>query len=197
MRVSDLNKPLWIDEVLFHTWVTQDINQQEFIPLYISRGLSYLVDIHDEFWLRFPFVLAGVLCVASIFLVKGFNKYSIILASVFAVFPPFVFWSQMARPYIFGSLFIILGYRWWYFYILGLLTTPLSIIGLNLVKIKERYIAYIGLLILAYIMFNLRPDVNRGFNLEFLMYAKRIWILPFTILLLYLDDLYRYIRTKY
>ena len=197
IRSYNLNKPLWIDEVLFYTWVTDNINQQEFIPLFISRALSHVVDIHNEFWLRLPFVLAGILCVGAIFLVKGTGNYALILAGFFAVFPPFVFWSQMARPYIFGSLFIILGYRWWYFYILGILTTPLSLVGLNLFKLKERYVAYIGLVILAWIMLQFRPDMDRGFNLEFLYYAKRIWVLPFTVLLLYLDDLYRYIQLKW
>lgn len=198
LRLYNLGgKPLWIDEVLFYTWVTDNIYQQEFIPLFISKFLSNIVDIHSEFWLRLPFALTGILCVGSVFLVKGINKYSLLLATLFAIFPPFVFWSQMARPYIFGSLFIILGYRWWGFYILGLLTTPLSIVGLNLFKIKKNYLIYIGLIVFAWMLLQIRPDMDRGFNLEFLYYAKRIWVLPFTIIFLYLDDAYKFVISKW
>jgi len=184
-------KPLWIDEVLFYQFVTEG-STQEFVPVFITKFLSNFVNIHNEFWLRLPFALAGILCVASIFLIKGINRDSIFLACVFAFFPLFVFWSRMARPYVFGSLFIILGYKWWPFYFLSVLTTPLSIIGLNLIEFKKRWPFYLIIILFAYFLLQIRPDIDRGFNLEFLYNAKRIWVLPATIFFLYLDDLARY-----
>lgn len=184
-------RPLWIDEVLFYQFVTEGSNQ-EFVPVYIAKFLSIFTNIHDEFWLRFPFAFVGVLCIVSIFLIKGINKDSMFLACIFAFFPLFVFWSRMARPYVFGSLFIILGYRWWPFYFLSILSTPLSIIGLNLLEIKKRWPYYLILIAFAYIMLQIRPDINRGFNLEFVYNAKRIWVLPATVFFLYLDDLSRH-----
>ncbi len=189
-------KPLWIDEVLFYTFVTEGANQ-EFVPCAVSSVLSNFVNIHDEFWLRFPFALAGVLCVVAVFLVKGTNKYSLIVGLLFAIFPIFVFWSQMARPYIFGSLFIILGYRWWPFYFFAIFSTPLSIIGLNITKFKRYWLVYLSIICFAIGLFLIRPDTDRGFNLEFLFNAKRIWVLPITVLLLYLDDLARYFIPKW
>jgi hypothetical protein len=185
------HRPLWIDEVLFYQFVTEGSNQ-EYVPVYIAKFLSIFTNIHDEFWLRFPFALAGVLCVVSIFLIKGINRDSIFLSCVFAFFPLFVFWSRMARPYVFGSLFIILGYRWWPIYFLGVLTTPLSIIGLNLIEIKKKWPYYLIIVLFAYFLLQIRPDIDRGFNLEFLHNAKRIWVLPATVFFLYLDDLSRY-----
>lgn len=181
-------KPLWIDEVLFYQFVTEGSNQ-EFVPVLITRLISSFVDIHSEFWLRFPFALAGVLSVVSIFLIKGVNRNTIIFACLFACFPLLVFWSRMARPYVFGSLFIILGYRWWPFYFLGVLTTPLSIIGLNLFELKKRWPFYLLIIVFAYFLLQIRIDIDRGFNLEFLWNAKRIWVLPVTILFLYLLEL--------
>jgi hypothetical protein len=185
------HRPLWIDEVLFYQFVTEG-SSQEYVPVYIAKFLSIFTNIHDEFWLRFPFAFAGVLCVVSIFLIKGINRDSIFLACVFTIFPLFVFWSRMARPYVFGSLFIILGYRWWPFYFLSILTTPLSIIGLNLIELKKRWSFYLFIILFALFLFQVRIDTDRGFNLEFLYNAKRIWVLPATIFFLYLDDLARY-----
>ena len=111
-------------------------------------------------------------------------------AAFIAVFPIFVFWSRVARPYAFAGLFLVLGWRWWIFYIPAILTTPISLIGLNLWKLKEgKYrIYYAALLLLAVGIYIIRPDVAKTGDFidpAFLFAQKRFWYLPMLTGLLY------------
>jgi hypothetical protein len=151
----------------------------------------------DDFWIRFPFALAGILTIPAVYFVLKDKSLSIWLSALVATFPLFVFWSRMARPYAMAGLFIVLARRNVWFYYLAILTTPVGLLGLNLVKWKERKWHYLALMALTIGVYLIRPDTQRtsGFlSLEFLLNAKRIWYVPLLTVLLYCGD---YLLPKY
>jgi hypothetical protein len=176
--------PLWIDEALFAGWA-KGIPHQEFIPVILAKFLP-----DNEFFLRLPIAICGSLTVLLFYWMTGGGWKSFYGAACIAVFPIFVFWSRVARPYAFAGLFIVLGWRWWGFYIVAILTTPISLIGLNLFKLKEKKyrIIYPLLTVMAFVVYYIRPDVKivgDFLDFNFLFNEKRMWYVPLLTLLLY------------
>lgn len=125
------------------------------------------------------------------------NRQAIIAAFAIAIFPVFAFWSATARPYCIAGFFVLLGWRWWPFYILALLSTPFSILGVNLFRLKRRkyWIIYTALGVAAIVLFQVRPDSGRGFfDAGFLFHAKRLWYIPLLSVVMHGASLLRELR---
>lgn len=185
LRMANLGAPpLWIDEALFAGWA-RGLPHQEFLTV----GLAKLLP-DNEFFLRLPVALCGSLSVLFFYYCTGGGWKSFYGSALVAVFPIFVFWSRVARPYAFAGLFIVLGWRWWGFYAVAILTTPIALLGVNLVNLREkrfRFI-YLFLTVLACIVYYVRPDVKQAgdfFDIHFVLNEKRIWYVPLLACLLY------------
>jgi hypothetical protein len=164
--------PLWVDEVGFG-FLVQNGGNQEFIPQWFGQ----LFGLHSEFGLRFLPALCGTLTVPAIYFVADEDKIE--SALFIAVFPLFVFWSRMARPYAVAGLFLVLSWRWWWLMIPALLTTPIALVGLRL----NRWT--LGLVGVGLLFFFIRPDAFRGWSLSQLGIFTRWWYLPALTLILY------------
>jgi uncharacterized membrane protein len=164
--------PLWMDEALLGCGY---LTHQEFI--------GNLLVVHNDFWLRFPYALAGTLTIPAIYIVlKHKNLW---VCWFIAVFPLFVFWSRLARPYALAGLFVVLAWRWWWMMIPALLQTPAALLGLRFAK--KFYV--LGLVVVAVCVYLVRPDSDgRFFDTSFLFYNPRIWYVPTLAGLLYLCD---------
>ena len=174
LRVQKINQPFWIDEVLFVNMM-DNFGFQEFTTIIISK----LIGSRTEWVVRLPIVLAGSLTAPAVLLIFREKKLALALMVFIAVCPLFVFWSGLARPYAFAGLFMVLGFRWPGFYAVALLTTPLSILGLNLFEIKKKWWIYLLLIAGAILLYMIRVDSERNFlSIGFLKNAKRIWYLP-------------------
>lgn len=177
LRLKYLFEPLWIDEVLFYNWVTNGTTQA-FVPVYLVKLYSLIVDIKDPVLLRLPFLLCGLATIPSSWIMFKDKYVKIFIAATMACFPLFVFWSSIAKIYVFAWLFIILAWKWQRFYIPLILTTPLGLVGVNLFKLKKNWKIYLLCVGLVVVMFTLRTDTQRNFlKWEFLKHAKRIWTL--------------------
>jgi hypothetical protein len=185
LRLANLSgPPLWIDEALFAGWI-KEVPRQEFFTLLIAKVLPT-----NEFYLRLPVALAGTLTIPAFYWATGKSRKSLYGAAFIAVFPILVFWSRLARPYAFAGLFMVLGWRWWGFSIIAILSTPMSLISLNLFRLKEiRYRwYYAGLGVVSFLVYFIRPDVNQAgdfFDPVFLFTMKRFWYVPILTILLY------------
>ena len=70
----------------------------------------------NPFLVKLPFLIAGVygIYIAYIFTKENYNETAALLVAVFfATAEPFVLYSQIARPYIFGLLFSLLAVLQW------------------------------------------------------------------------------------
>lgn len=123
--------PIWIDEGIFAHYCRDCMYLQEYTTVWLVRTLGLY---GNEFNLRFIFALAGTLTIPAVYFVTKYNKLQLSLLA--AVFPLFEFWSRQARPYAFCGLFMVLGWRWWYMSIIGIVTNPLSVIGIKFLKNK-------------------------------------------------------------
>ncbi len=185
LRMARLaSAPLWIDEALFASWA-KGIPRQEFLTVMIAKLLP-----ESEFFLRLPVALCGSLTVLFFYYCTGGGWKSMYGSALVAVFPIFVFWSRVARPYAVAGLFVVLGWRWWGFYAVAVLTTPVALLGINIVKLKEKRFRWIygALVVLAGVVYVMRPDVTHVgafFDLSFLVNEKRIWYVPLLTCLLY------------
>jgi len=166
LRFSQLDNPVWIDEVLPHTW------EREQLPYIFSLFLP-----PGDFWLRLPSALFGTLTIWAVFEAIEDKGIALGAALFVAVFPLFVFWSTLARPYSIAGFFVAIGWRWRAGYILALLCTPLAILGFHFNDWK--WIA-VGLVICIG-LFLIRPDTDRSFlDYNFLTNARRIYV-PFCV----------------
>lgn len=164
--------PLWIDEALLGCGY---LTNQEF--------LGNLLVVHSDFWLRFPYALAGTLTIPASYLVlKNKNTW---VCWVIAVFPLFVFWSRLARPYALAGLFVVLAWRWWWMMGVALLSTPIALLG---IKLRKHW----GLLVfiaVATLFYFIRPDIQeKSFTLDFFLEQPRLWYVPLLAVLLYTCD---------
>jgi len=175
-------KPLFTDEALLGVWVRHSFPMQEWVPLLLCKLMP-----DTEFGLRFLFALSGTLTIPAIYLVVKEQK---LLASlIVAIFPLFIFWSKMARPYAMAGLFLVLGWKWFWFYIPALLSTPIALLGVKL--LKQKWWVIVGAVVFSLIMYFIRPDASRFTNsggLEMWTYASRFWYLPALAIILYLFE---------
>ena len=144
--------------------------------------IASLFQFQSEFWLRFMFALAGTLTIPAVYLVV--RKHKLESALIVAIFPLFVFWSRMARPYAFAGLFLVLGWRWWYFSFISILTTPFSVFGIRFWKQKKWIV--ISLFVLVAVIYLFRPDA--GTDKPLFEYRTRLFYLPLLALLLYITE---------
>jgi hypothetical protein len=166
--------PLWIDEALLGEGY---LKGQEFI--------GNLLVVHNDFWFRFPYALAGTLTIPAVYFVTK-NRQAWV-SWLIAVFPLFVFWSRLARPYSLAGLFVVLAWRWWWFMIPGILTTPVALLGIRLTKKYHRALIFTGV---AGMLYYIRPDVQSSsdYGLSFFLDQPRLWYVPLLGVLLYTCD---------
>jgi len=157
LRVLDITRPFWMDEVLYMRMLDR-FRWQEFTTV----GIGKLFGISSEIGARLPIVIAGSLTILAVYWVIHDKRYALACAVFVAICPLFTFWSGMARPYAFAGLFMVLGFRLWWCYPVALLTTPISIVGLNVFKLKY-WPMYLLLIIGAIVLFKIRPDSGRDF----------------------------------
>ena len=165
--------PLWVDEVGFG-FLVQNGGNQEFIPKWFAQ----LFGLHSEFGLRFLPALCGTLTVPALYYVA--DKYKLESAMFVAVFPLFVFWSRMARPYAVAGLFLVLSWRYWWMMIPAVMTTPIALVGVRLNKWT------IGLIGIGVLFFFIRPDAFRGWSISQVEIFPRWWYLPALTCILYI-----------
>lgn len=177
LRLRDIARPFWMDEALYMNWLSSS-RPQEFLTVWIGKILVFL-GLDSEVWIRLPFVLAGSLTILAVYWVIREKRFALACAVFVSACALFSFWSGFARPYAVAGLFVVLGFRWWWFYPVALLATPFSIVGLNLFKVKKHWPLYLIFIAAAVVMFKIRPDSGRDFfNWSFLSHAKRLWYLP-------------------
>ena len=167
------DNPLWVDEVGFG-FLVQNGGNQEFIPQWFGQ----LFGLRSEFGLRFFSALCGTLTVPAIYFVA--DKYKLESALFVAVFPLFVFWGRLARPYAVAGLFLVLSWRYWWMMIPALMTTPIALVG---VKANKWALGLIGVGVL---FFFIRPDAFRGWQISLMIVSSRFWYLPAVTLILYI-----------
>jgi len=193
------SQPLWIDEALLYNWITNHIFVQEQFGVFIGSILP-----KTEFWLRFPTALFGSILSLLPFLVFKKDWLAISTSIFLGVFPLFVFWSRVARPYMLSSLFIGLQFtqynKFRIFNVLALLCTPFAILGYNIHNIfknKEEWLLFLLFLCLSLFLFYSRPDSDKDFfNVDFLLMAKRLWVIPIISLIFNLGLLIDKIKIK-
>src|ERR1039457_868696 len=177
---------LWIDESLFAFWVKQGNYTQEQVPVFIG----HIFGLSSEFLLRSISAFFGSLTIPAIYHVV--NKRKLSASLLVAVFPLFIFWSRMARPYAVAGFFVVLGWRYWYFYILALLTTPISVIGIRLVNWKfskrTKMIIAIAAVVIVAVIYLIRPDAGRHWTFQQVFKSSRWWYVPFITVMLYIFD---------
>lgn len=120
VRLTRLGDDLWGDEA-FNWFVAKDgfiiaierIQKDFFPPLYslmLSGWLSIAPD--TEISLRLPGILAGVLSVLAVYRLACLGQktaQALGTACLLALAPMHVFWSQVARPFAFSSLFVLVA----------------------------------------------------------------------------------------
>jgi len=174
LRFSALGaNPLWVDEVGFG-YLVQNGGYQEFIPQWFAQ----IFRLHSEFGLRFFSALCGTLTIPALYYVS--DKYKLESALFVAVFPLFVFWSRMARPYAVAGLFLVLSWRYWWMMIPAVMTTPIALVGIRLNKWT------LGLIALGVVFFFIRPDAFRGWTISQVLISPRWWYLPALTYILYI-----------
>jgi hypothetical protein len=175
------DNPLWIDESLFAHWVRNgDFPKQEYIPILVGQ----LFEFRSEFWLRFQSALCGTLTIPAVYFVVREKKLA--LSLLIAVFPLFVFWSRMCRPYAIAGIFVVLGWRYWWFYIPAIITTPIAVIG---VKITKKRLWLVGIaVVLALGFYFLRPDAGRNWTFGQILNSPRWFYVPILTSMLYFWD---------
>ena len=177
---------LWIDEALFAFWVKQ-VPTQEFTTVYLAK----LFNLSSEFELRSISAIAGTLTIPAFYFALKEKKYALYASVLVAVFPLFVFWSQMARPYAFAGLFVVLGWRYYWFYFVAILTTPISLVGIRLIR-QNKYLLFllaIITVILAYTLFTSDDYLNKDWtNINNFLSSSRWFYVPTIVILLYFFD---------
>jgi len=177
---------LWIDEALFAFMVKQGTTQ-EFTTVYLAK----LFNLSSEFELRSISAIAGTLTIPAFYFALKEKKYALYASCLVAVFPLFVFWSQMARPYAFAGLFVVLGWRYYWFYFVAILTTPISLVGVRLIH-QNKYVLSLLILItviFAYTLFTSDGYLNKDWtNIDNFLSSSRWFYVPVIIFLLYSFD---------
>ena len=189
----------WIDEVLFiniqttydtYGWI--DGIEREAGREALLSSVCYFLGIDTVFKARWISLIAGTLCVLAIFLIAENKTYGLLGALFIATCPLLIFWSQFIRPYTLAGLFVLLGFKWKWWYIPAILVTPMAIIGINWYEIKERWIFYIILIICGGVFYSIMPEVskfNHWRDLEFITTARRIWVIPTCVFVAYMVNM--------
>lgn len=179
----------WIDETLYIGMV-QNISTQELVPSLIGK----LTNTNDEYSTRLPFAIAGSLTVFAIYFVLKNKKIALLIGLFYAVCPLFVWWARLARPYAFAGLFMVIAWRYPLAMIPSILCTPISMLGLNLTKIRKYGKWFIGILIFTILVYFMREDYDRGhWEIQNILDSTRWAYLPSLAVLLYIGDWYSFL----
>jgi len=193
LRIIGLgDKPLFIDEALFYFYVQDGGANQEFTTVFIAQILG----LNTDYQLRMISVIAGTLTIPAVYFVLK-DKSTAIFASAFvALCPLFVFWSRLARPYSFAGLFVVLGWRWAWFYIPAIATTPIALIGVRIWK-QSKYVLATAF-VTAVILFLIREDSNRNWTIQNAINSSRFFVIPmYAMVLCAFDYLFPCMQHKY
>jgi hypothetical protein len=155
-----------------------------------------VLGVSDELRTRIPFALAGTLSIFAIYWVKP-GKWSACASVFVAVFPLFVWWSRMCRPYAMAGLFMIFAWRYRWCMLPAILCTPVAIVGIDWFgawkeskKKRSIVVAPIaGLIVMAGVMYLMRGDVGvrPGFgSVQMFLHEPRLWYLPIMAALMYI-----------
>ena len=196
LRLPD--KGIWIDEVHYYQYLeayNEDLvggiiqtGGTEFLPVMISYILGF-DSIEQGMWLSFYF---GVLMIIIIPMIFKDEKIWIPLMIIMTISPILWYWSQFARPYVIGAFFVVLAWRYPPFILLGVLCNPIAICGVNLTK-KKWWLFYLVVIIGAVLFYKYQPLVGwsyrQHFSTDFLLTARRLYVIPYTVLLLYISSI--------
>ena len=199
LRICNLGiNPLFPDSAFFGMLIRNNIWSQEQFPHFIIWILNHdllLQQIYSQFnvnpdiQLNLPFAVCGILSIPLVYFIVKQNKW---VAVLFIAFNPlFVFWDGMARPYAMAGFLSILAWRFKWFYIPALLTTPISLITFNK-NHKNKKILFIVLFSIAITAYLIRPDIHyQGWDRNLwsiFQTSARWWYLPLISLTLYSCD---------
>jgi len=192
--LRDQKHGYWVDEYFPFNYVNyymehgivegiEQYNGKEALATIISVSLG--LDTPEK--IRGLYKVCGLLLVALVPLIfREWQKY-LPLMLIFACSPLLIYWSCFARPYIVAAMFVLLAWKYPPFIILAVLTNPLAIVGINLFKVKQWWLFYLILFIGAIGFFLIQPLPHSGlFNSDFLMNARRIYVIPFVVACLYI-----------
>jgi len=172
---------LWVDECLYVGYV-QDGASQEHIP----QIFGYIFGVETDLQTRLPFAICSTLTVLALYYVIPNKKTALSICAVFATLPLFVWWGHLARPYAIAGLFMVLAWRNPYWLIPAILTTPISLLGLNIYDLKKNWKVYTFILILTIVLYFIRSDYDRGhWSVATILTGTRWWYLPILGLLLH------------
>ena len=185
--------PFWCDEAFFATNIYRLEAHQEYLPGLIA----HIFGVSNEFWTRFPFALAGTLTIAAVYWVKP-SRWSALVSLFVAVFPLFVMYSRMCRPYSMAGLFLAVSWKmaeepyppnWrfrWIAYLAGL-CTPTAFIGIDFIRLSRFWKFGVVLVVFMASMLFMREDLDRpGFlTLQMFINSPRLWYVPLLALVLY------------
>lgn len=176
----------WIDEAFFAFMVKQKPIQE-----YTTVFLAKLFNLSSEFELRSISAIAGTLTIPLFYFVLKEKKYALYASFLVAVFPLFVFWSQMARPYAFAGLFVVLGWRYSWFYFVAILTTPIAFVGVRFIHQNKYIIILLAFItvIFAYTLFSSDLYLSGDWtNINNFLSSSRWFYVPTIVFLLYSFD---------
>jgi hypothetical protein len=177
LRFANLDlKPLWIDEAALGLGF---LSRQEYI--------GNVLIVHNDWWMRLPYAIAGTLTIPAAYFVT--RRKQTWVCWIIAIFPLFVFWSRLARPYAIVGLYVVLAWRWWWAMGFALLQSPSALLGVNF--ISHRWWKTAICAALAVYFYFQRGDVGLGkdfLNTDFLFNNPRVWYAPILAGLLYLND---------
>lgn len=201
LRACNLSNPLFSDSAFLGYTVRHGVWSQEQFPHLIILIWSFLLSpfhLNPDLVLRLPFILCGTLSIPAIYFVLNKNKW---LGTLFIAFNPlFIFWSGLARPYAIAGLMIILAWKYKWFYIPALLSTPISLIGFN-IKHKHQILLFVAILATGIFLYMIRPDIHyNGWDRNLMSVfttSARWWYLPLVAFTLYgCDYIIPFLRQK-
>ena len=187
------NHPDWIDEIKFFEIVrqynqdgvlsaAQNTNYREIVPAI----MCYAFGLDNPTKIRWLFVFFGVALVMSVPLVIRDRRSHFAIMVFLSIAPLFSYWSVFARPYIIAAYFVLLSWRWPILMLPAILTNPIAITGINLTKSKW-WTYYTILFAASYIYYQSMPlsDCGHLTNINFLLNARRIYVVPVLAIVLY------------
>jgi hypothetical protein len=118
------------------------------------------------------------------------KNIALLVALFFAVFPLFVFWSRMVRPYAFAGLLVVLAWRYPKMMLGAILCTPVAIVGVNLTKIRNNWRIYLFMVAICVLIYFMRDDWNRGhWSVDNMLVSTRWMYIPILTGLLYVGEI--------
>lgn len=113
--------------------------------------------------------LTGTLTIPAVYFVLK-DKNTALYGSIIVAFCPlFAFWSRMARPYSFAGLFLVLGWRYAWFYVVAIAATPIALVGVKV--FNQKWTVLVSAVIGSAILYFIREDSERFLTFRQLLIA--------------------------